>query len=100
MKFLAGDLDSRHLFITHLLLCRIYSFIQCSFDFQSLLGCRRAYEIDDHFSAQQGASPPIVRDLGKETVLDLVPFACAGRKVPEVDFKAGCRGQFLQTFLP
>ena len=68
MKFLAGDLDGRHLFITHLLLCRIYSFIQCSFDFQSRLGCRRAYDIDHHFATQQAASPSIVGDLSKETV--------------------------------
>ena len=74
MKFLAGDLDGRHLFITDLLLCRIYPFIQCSFDFQSRLGCRGAYEIDHRFPAQQGASPPIVGNLSKETVVDLVPF--------------------------
>ena len=100
MKFLAGDLDGTHLLIAGLLLGRIYPFIQCRFDFQSRRGCRRAYEIHDHFPTQQGAPAPIVGDLSKETVLDFVPFACAGRKVPDVNFKAGCCGQLLQTFLP
>jgi hypothetical protein len=39
-----------------------------------------------------------VRDLGKETLLDLVAFAGSGRKVPEVDFKAGRSDQFLIHF--
>ena len=48
---------------------------------QSLGGCGRGNEVHNHFMAYEGPAAPVFADEGKEAVLNLVPFAGAGREV-------------------
>jgi len=50
--------------------------------------------------AHQRFAAPVLRDEGKQTKLDFVPFAGSGREVADRDLQPGFVGQFLQLQFP
>ena len=52
-------------------------------------------QVDDDRMAHQRFAAPVLRDEGKRTVLDFVPFAGSGREVADRDLQPGFVGQFL-----
>jgi hypothetical protein len=57
-------------------------------------------EIDNNLMADKRLSSPVLTDIGKEPMFDLVPFAGAWGQVANRDLKTGFIGQFLQLGLP
>src|SRR5580658_5610736 len=63
--------------------------------------CRRAGdEVDDHLTAHQRLTPPVLRDEAEQPVLDLVPLARPRREVEDVDRQPGSVCQSLELELP
>jgi hypothetical protein len=89
-QILIGDLDSR----------RIDIGIQLGLNGQSLLRRRVTDEIDDHLVADQRSASPVLRDMRKHAVLDLVPFAGSRREVAHRYSNPGLVGQSLQGDVP
>src|SRR5205823_7325212 len=57
-------------------------------------------EVDNNLMIDKRLSSPVLTDVGKEPMFDLVPFAGAGGQVANRDLKTGFIGQFLQLGLP
>ena len=64
------------------------------------LGGGRRDQLDDHLVIGEGASTPVHADLREEPVLDLVPFAGAGRQVTDRDRQTGLLGEAPELVLP
>src|SRR6266516_6302183 len=58
------------------------------------------HQLQDHRVAGQWLAAPVLADPGKETMLDLVPFACSRRHVADGDRQAGFIRQLLQLPFP
>src|ERR1700722_15698893 len=63
-------------------------------------GCYSCDETHDRLETSQRFAPPVLANVGKETMLDPVPLAGAGRKMTDDDPQAGLVGQFLQLQFP
>ena len=100
MKLIAFNVDMLHLLSGDLAPGRIFSAVQPAGHFQPLRGGGLGDELDDRFVIAQRLSTPIRRDKGKQPVLDLVPFAGAGRKMANRKAKTGLIRQFLQFQFP
>src|SRR5215471_7922241 len=59
-----------------------------------------ADQIDDHFAAHQGATPPVLCNVAKHPVLDLMPFARTWWKVTDCNSQPNIIRQLLQLDLP
>src|SRR5215471_4466389 len=59
-----------------------------------------ANQIDHHLAAHQGSAPPVLRNVAKHAVLDLVPLAGPRRKVTHRNPQPDIIGQLLQLHLP
>ena len=57
-------------------------------------------QLDDDLVADQRLAAPVLGDEGEQAVLDLVPFAGAGREVADGHGQAGLVGEALQLELP
>src|SRR3990172_13278949 len=57
-------------------------------------------QIDDDFMTDQGSSSPVLGDMGKHPMLNLVPLASAGREVTNRKAEPEFIGQLLQAELP
>src|ERR1700680_1230641 len=79
---------------------RVAAGIDFSMNLESLRSGRGGDEIDDHLVAQQRFSAPVLTDETEQPVLDLVPLACARRKMADSDPQSRFIGQLLQFHLP
>ena len=57
-------------------------------------------EINDRLICLEWSSAPVLGDPGEESVLDLVPFAGAGRVMGHNDFQSGRGGESREFVLP
>ena len=89
-QFIVGDFDTRW----------IDSGVKFRFDHKPLLGRRGRNQANNDFMTNQRPTAPILRDVAKHAMLNLVPLAGAGGKVADVDGNAQMRGQGLQGHLP
>src|SRR6202158_3736262 len=69
-QFVVGDLGTK----------RVGFGVEFRLDAQSLLRSGVRGESDDNLVAEQRASALVLRDVGKHSVFDLVPFACSRRE--------------------
>lgn len=60
----------------------------------------RCNQTDDRSEAHQGLTAPVRADVGEEPVLNLVPFACAGREVTDGDRESRPLRELLDLPLP
>ena len=79
---------------------RILSLVKLGFDPKSCIGSRIAYQIDNGLKCPQWLASPILRNVAEHTMLDLVPFAGAGREVADVDAHTHLIGKLLQLVFP
>src|SRR5450755_2616212 len=100
MEGSAFEVDGGELFFCDGHASRIRTPIQSCADLQTGLGGGSGIEVDDDLMTDQRLASPVLGDVGKHAVLDLVPFTCAGRKVADVNgqTKLGC--QVLQGDFP
>jgi hypothetical protein len=61
---------------------------------------RAANQIDHRGPTSQWSATPVLRDMAKHSMFNLVPFACARRKVANRDCQVQRVCQFLERHLP
>src|SRR6185437_8651448 len=100
MEGMANDVERGHVLIGDFDSGGIEVFVEFATDGQT--GCRggRADEFDDGAVIDERPSAPVPRDEREEAVLDLVPFAGAGRKMEDGDGQSQLVGELLQFGLP
>ena len=89
-EFVVGDLDAGG----------VGGGIELAADLETGFGRCRADQLNDDLMADQRLSAPVAGDEGKQAMLDLVPFAGAGRQVTDGDRDIEFVGQLLQLQLP
>ena len=89
------QVDLGHLLIRNFDTLWISPLIQLTPDPQSSLRSCRCDEVDNRCQAHQWSAAPIHGDVGKEPMLDLVPFAGSRRKVADGDRLARRIGELL-----
>src|SRR3972149_2057170 len=100
MKIGGLQVDCCQFFVRHFDTCWIETLVEFSLDCESLLGRGRRNQIDDDLMADQWSATPILRDVAKHAMLNLVPLAGAWRKMADLDRNAQRVGQFLQCNFP
>ena len=100
MKCVAFQVDARHLCLAHFTSRWVSAAVQSAGDFQSLRRGCSGDEMDDRFVVPHRLTAPIRRDEGKQPVLDLVPFAGAGRKMTHRNAQSCLIGKVLQFQFP
>src|SRR5271166_1109360 len=63
-------------------------------------GAGRGNETDDGLETSQRLAAPVLADIGKESMLDLIPLAGTGREMTDDDPQTRFVGQFLQLEFP
>jgi hypothetical protein len=74
--------------------------IQRRLDMQAGLCLCVPDQVDDHGATQQGLAAPVLRDMVKHPVFNLVPLTRAGREVADRDAQPDRIRQLLQGDLP
>ena len=100
MKIVALDVDGSHFVIADLNAFLIEVTIEIAGDREAVFGRGGADQLDDDLVADQRLAAPVLRDVGKETVLDPVPLAGARRQMSDRDGKTALVGEPLQLELP
>src|SRR5438445_4539070 len=59
-----------------------------------------ANEVDNHCIADQGTTAPVLGDVAKQPVFDLVPLARPGREMADTDLQTRFVGKPLQGEFP
>src|SRR5450759_1200991 len=100
MELFSPKLEFSHLLIGHLESGLVDVGIDFAFPRESCLcgGC--GDQVDDDLMTDQRLAAPVLTDEREETVLDLVPFAGARRKVTDRDLQPGFVSQLLQFPFP
>ena len=100
MEVIAGDIEGRHLGIADLDALGIGCRVEFAGDGEAGVSRSRSDQFDDRQVAGQGSCPPVLRNVGKEAVLDAVPLGCPWRVMAHAKRQAGFIGEFLQFQLP
>lgn len=100
MEVVALDVDGRHFIIADLNAFLIEIAIKIARDRKAVFRRSGADQLDDDLVADQRLAAPVLRDVGKETMLDPVPLAGAGRQMSDRDGKTALVGEPLQLELP
>ena len=100
MKPVSLDIDLLHLFVCNFASGRVFPSIQPAAHLQPFRSGRIGDEFDDRFVIAQRFTTPIRRDKREQPVLDLVPFAGAGRKMANGDGKPGLVREPLKFIFP
>jgi|GEM_PF-5413758 len=100
MKRLSLDVQSGQVFVRDFDACRITSAVLDGGDGQSLLGRRMRNQFNHGLKRRERFAPPIDRNVGKESVLDLIPFASSRRQMADGNAQAALGGKLLQLHLP
>jgi hypothetical protein len=84
-EFLVRDFDSR----------RVVSIIELRLDAQTFRGRRVTDQIDDDLAADQRPTTPILGDVAKHPMFDLIPLAGAWREMADLDHHPQVVGESL-----
>jgi len=95
-----GMIDCFHFFRGDFTAGGVFAAIQSAAHGQSFRGRCLGNELDDGFIVTQRLAPPIRRDEGKQTMLDLVPLAGSRRKMTHGQNQTGFIRQLLQLQVP
>ena len=71
-----------------------------AFDFEARLGCRCGNQLDHCRTISERAAAPVLCDVTKHAMLDLVPFRLPRWIVPDLDDESGLVGEALQLDFP
>jgi hypothetical protein len=70
-----------HVFVGHLASRRVVVRVELALDSQARCGRGRRDQLQDHRVADEWLAAPILANLGKEAMLNLVPFTGSRRQV-------------------
>ena len=74
--------------------------VEPSMDLEAFGGSGVADQFHDHFDGFEWLTLPVASDMAEQSMFDLVPFACAGRKVGDLDDQSGFVGEALEFDFP
>src|SRR6266480_6146962 len=94
------DVDGGHFLIRDYDGVRIAPGVELTVDGETGSSGGGRYQVDDDTVAYQWLGAPVLRDEREQAMLNLVPFAGAGRKVTDGDRDADLVGEALQLALP
>src|SRR5205809_3259185 len=100
MEGRAPNRETAHTRHWNLYLQRVASAVEPSFHAKSGHGRRVADQVDDRLMVVQRPAAPVLRDMRKEPMLDLVPLARARRHVTDVHAQARVVCELLKLRLP
>src|SRR5271165_2102392 len=95
-----AQLDGGKLLLAHLDSFRVLADVQLALNAQAGSRGGGSDKVDDDFMADQRLASPVLRDEGKQPMLDLVPLAGSRREVTDRDLQPGFVGQLLQLQFP
>ena len=78
----------------------IEALVDVASDGKAGIGGSGADQLDDDVVADERLAAPVLGDVGKEAMLDAVPFAGAGRQMGDGDFETGFVGKALEFTFP
>src|SRR3981189_3542111 len=100
VEVVTGEVDGFDVGVGHLDAGRLGVLIEFAANLETGLGRRSCDQLDDDLTADEGFAAPVSGDEQEEAMLDLVPFAGAGRQVTHGDGNAEFVGQLLKLDLP
>jgi hypothetical protein len=100
MEWITDNVNLLQLFVSDSDSLWIFVCVQFTPDSQSSPGGRGRDEIHNHLVADQRFPSPILTDVGKEPMFNLVPFAGAWGQMAHRDLQPGFIGHRLQLGLP
>ena len=92
MEITPFDIDRIEFLVCHFDSAFIFRRVQLRFDLQSGLGLCAGDQLYDQIMADERTTPPVLRDMTKQSMFDLVPLAGAWWKVADVQRQAGFIG--------
>ena len=99
MKFITDDIDLSQLLVRDFDSFGVFVGVKLAFDSQACAGSRRSDKVYYHFMADKRFSSPILANIGKEPMLDLVPLAGSRRQMTNRYDKTSFIDQLLQLYL-
>ena len=100
MKLIPVDMDRCQGVVRDLFPRWIRIGVECRPDVEPRVGGGGANQVDNHLMADQRAAPPILRDIGKQAMFNLVPFTRARGQMTDRQPQPCLIGQLLQFGLP
>jgi hypothetical protein len=100
MEVIADKLNRRHLGVADLDVFLVDSRIDGAVDFQSGFCRCCADQLDHSKPICQRPSAPVLLDVAKHPVFDLVPLRCARRIMMDMEREPALLGEFLQFHFP
>ena len=94
------QVDCCQFFVRHFDTRWIETLVEFGLDFETLWSRSRRNQVEDDFVTHQRSATPILRDVAKHAMLNLVPLAGARRKVADLQRNAQPIGQVLQGNFP
>ena len=88
MEGIRDDRKRRHFLVCHFDSGFISVLIKACLDLEALMRGGGPNQVNHDFPAEQGASPPVGRDMTEHAVLNLVPLARSWWKMAHLDRKA------------
>ena len=92
MKLVAADLNPGKLFVRNFDAGLVDFGIQLSVNLETCFGSGRRDEVDDCLKTAQRLPTPVLRDVRKQPMFDLVPFAGARREMTHRDAESSFIG--------
>src|SRR4029434_7584524 len=100
MKLRWREIQSLHVLTTDLKTGWIGVLIQLGLDDETRVGRSMANKIDDHLVTDQRPPPPILGNMTKHTMFDLIPLTGPRRRAPDVDLDPYLIAEVLESDLP
>src|SRR5712691_3705893 len=100
MKLRWREVQSLHVLTTDLHTGGRGVLIQLGLDGETRVGRGMTNYIDDHLVTHQRPPPPILGNMTKHPMFDLLPLPGPRRKVPDVDRDTDLIGELLEFYLP
>ena len=100
VELIANDGQFRHVLIWDLYARSIERIVNLSLDCQPFLSACVGNEVDDHGSAFQGSTAPVLTDMAEHPMFDLVPFAGARREMTDMNGHIELLSQLLDFDFP
>lgn len=86
VEIITCEPDASHLLVSDFYLRRVILTVENASDFKTGLRARVRYQVHNGGVRQQWLAAPVLSDIRKQTMFNLVPFAGPRRQVAEVRF--------------
>jgi hypothetical protein len=100
VKWVSLKIQGGHLLWGNLDSCRINVGVQLAANLQTVFGGGGGNQLDDDFVTDERFAAPVLTDEGKQSVLNLVPFASSWWQVTYGDLHSRFIGQLLEFHFP